>query len=145
MDSIQKIYDKYREFIQYFTFSVIATLVDVTTVWILFHSFSIGLGFSNTIGVTLGFILNFFLSVKFVFQTRYGVLSFLIYLVTFLIGLVVADFAIVQSYAFAIQWVSKELAFLFGKGVSLVLPFFFIYFIRKKLYACLNQRNQSEE
>ncbi|MDO5785801.1 MAG: GtrA family protein [Eubacteriales bacterium] len=145
MSLIQNLYNKYHNIIQYFGFSVLSTILDTAAVWVLFHFCSTSLGVSNTIGVILGFILDFFLSAKFVFQTKYGVLSFLVYLVTFLFGLAVANFLIIQSYALAIQWVSEGLAFLFAKGVSIVLPFFVLYFIRKKLYACLNKRYQNHD
>lgn len=145
MNLIWNFYNKYRNIIRYFGFSVLATVVDTTAVWVLFHFFLAGLGFSNTVGVILGFILDFFLSAKFVFQTKYGVLSFLIYLLTFLFGLFIANFLIIQSYALAIQSVSEGLAFLFAKGVSIVLPFFVLYFIRKKLYAYLNKRYQKDD
>lgn len=145
MNLIWNLYGKYRRIIRYFGCSVLSTVLDTAVVWVLFHVFSVSLGYSNTVGVVAGFLLSFFLSAKFVFQTKYGILSFLIYLITFLFGLAVANILIIKSYAFAIAWVSEGMAFLFAKGVSIVLPFFVLYFIRKKLYACLNQRYQNHD
>ena len=145
MRFVKAICQKYQAILRYFSFSVASTVVDVAAVWALFHFASVPLGAANTVGVVLGFLLDFFLSARFVFQTKYGVRSFLVYFVTFLFGLAAADFLIVRSYALAICYVSKGLAFLFGKGVSIVLPFFVLYFVRKKLYACLNQRDRDHD
>jgi len=79
------------------------------------------------------------LSSKKVFNTEYGAKGFIIYLVTFVLGLFIANFLIYVSYKFIFQRLNDDLNLLLSKGISVVLPFFFLYYLRKFLYEKLDE------
>ena len=142
--SIKNLYYKFNKILKYFFFSVLSTILDVIIVWIAFHIFNISLTLSNTLGVLSGFFVSYFLSIKTVFNTQHDISSFAIYILTSLIGLVFANYLISAAYAFSIPYCPEWFAFLFSKGVSIVFPFFIMYFMRKYLYILLNNRRQHQ-
>ena len=142
---ILKIYKKFESIINYLFFSVLATILDVAVVWVLFHAFSVSLAVSNTAGVIAGFILDYILSSRLVFRAKYGVAEFLVYLVTFVLGLFLANFLITSFYDLLLPVAPEWLAFFGSKGVSIVLPFFALYFARKYLYIWVNKRRGTSD
>lgn len=135
------IYSKFEKIIKYLSFSIISTVIDMGVVWICYESFGMELSLSNTLGVVIGFFISYILSVKKVFDARTGFWEFLIYFVTFLGGLVLANYLITTVNGLMLLFVSKGFAFLLAKGVSVVVPFFAMYFARKYLYLWLNKIN----
>ncbi len=133
---------RFHKLFEYLFYSVLSTILDVIIVWILYLGLKIDLTVSNTAGVVAGFILDYFLSSKRVFEANYGISAFLIYFGTFLFGLLLADTLITVSNRALLPYCSETLAFLISKGISIVLPFFVLYFARKFLYATLNRRGK---
>ena len=109
---------------------------------ILYRGFGMHIVIANTIGVVTGFLIDYRLSVHFVFEHAEGKRGFSIYLITFLIGLVLADVLVYLSAEYWFVSMSKFWNALFSKGISIVVPFFFLYFLRKGLYASLGQRSK---
>lgn len=142
---IIEVYKKFKKIFQYLFFSILSTLLDTTVVWIAFHILNLNLTIANTAGVVTGFFLSYFLSLKTVFDTQHGIGAFAIYGSTSIIGLILANYLITTTYAFSIAYFPKWFAFLLSKGVSIVLPFFVMYFMRKYLYIWLNKRRTSHE
>ena len=136
---INTIYNKFQTLIKYLGVSIASTVLDTIVVWILFHVLHMELTAANTCGVVSGFILGFVLSDRFVFQSDKKVLSFLIWFGTFLIGLAAANYVIDTSYNMAIAYFSELFSFLLSKGLSIVIPFFLMYYLRKFLYALINK------
>ena len=140
-----RLYQKFKSIINYFFFSALSTVVDVAIVWILYNRLELNLAFSNSVGVVTGFIISFVLSLKVVFDAKFGLPEFLVYFLTFLGGLVLANFLITSTNSFLEPLLPKWMAFAMSKGVSIVVPFFGMYFIRKYAYAWLNKRRQGNE
>ena len=78
---------------RYLVNSFVVTVIDVIIVWILVQ-FGVDIVVSNTIGVVIGFLLDYMLSVIYVFDSAKGKGGFAIYLSTFIMGLFLADFLI---------------------------------------------------
>lgn len=127
---------------RYFVYSVIVTLVDTLIVWTLTRFSSIQIVTANTIGVVTGFILQYLLSSKSVFDTEYGSAGFIIYLGTFLLGLAAANWLTYVSYEHIFVGFAEDLRILLSKGVSIAIPFFLLYYLRKYLFLLLNKRRQ---
>lgn len=144
LQMIVTLYRKFEKILTYLFFSVLSTILDTLVVWIFFQFLGIDLTIANTIGIISGFFLHYFLSAKTVFHTQYNLYSFIIYLGTSGVGLLLANFLIANTYSFAVKYTPVWLAFLFGKGVSVLVPFFVMYFIRKYLYILL-ERNTNHE
>lgn len=114
--------------------SVIAMLVDVSIVWVLMNYTDIKLVASNTIGIIVGFFIQYILSLKRVFNREHDMKGFIVYFVTFIFGLVLANVLIYISYEYFFILFSLNLRLLLSKAVSIVIPFFAMYFIRKRIY-----------
>lgn len=136
---IKIVYYKYKDLIRYLINSVLAAALDLVVVWIMFNLLGIDIIISNTAGIIVGFLLHYILSTKAVFQTDYGLPGFVVYFCTFLIGLVMADSIIYYVYHLS-NSLNKTLSFLISKGLSIVLPFFIMYFLRLYLYRWLKTR-----
>ena len=145
MKWVLNLFNRFKNLIIYGTCSVVSTIFDTAVVWIMFHLINLDLAVANTGGIIVGFLFDFFVSSRIVFKTKYSPASFLIYFSTFIVGLFVANFLITYSYDIAILHFSEGISFLISKAVSIVLPFFGLYFIRKGLYSLLNRRSKPNE
>ena len=139
---ITKIWNEYRKVISYLMCSVISTVFDVIIVWCLLHLAGISLVVSNTVGVIAGFIISYLLSAKRAFEVDYTAATFTVYFVTFLMGLFFADVLIVSTHSLISPFLPEGLAFLVSKGVSIVGPFFLMYFIRKYAFYLLKKKRK---
>ena len=119
--------ERYRGFFRYLLFSFYAAIWDSATVWVLFTVFEFSIVLSNTAGVIMGFLLHYLLSSRSVFHTQYSLKGFVIYFLTFLIGLVAANYIVWSVFYLAEPGFGHTVAFLFGKGLSNVIPFFLIF------------------
>ena len=133
---------QYRRLISYLMCSVISTVFDVTIVWCLLHLAGVSLVVSNTVGVIAGFIISYLLSAKRAFEVDYTAATFTVYFVTFLMGLFFADVLIVSTHTLVSPFLPLGLAFLVSKGVSIVGPFFLMYFIRKYAFRLLEKKRK---
>lgn len=130
---------KHNQMLIYLLNSIIVTFLDIFIVWIANRYLSFGLVAANTIGVVSGFIVHYILSSRKVFNENYGLLGFLIYFGTFIIGVVLADLLIYVGSEFIFFKLGGNINFLFSKGISLVGPFFIMYYLRKFLYNILDK------
>ena len=127
---IKHLFEKYKTLITYGLISGFVLVVDTMV--------SYGMEFvvpkiaANTIGVIPGFFIQYVLASKKVFDSA-NMRTFKIFAITFLLGLVLAD-GIIWLFRDIIFNQSEALwAFLISKGVSVVVPFFLMYYIRLKL------------
>jgi putative flippase GtrA len=124
----------------YFIYSVIVALFDTGIVWILVRFTEVHLIAANTIGVLAGFLFHYLLASKSVFNTEYGTGGFIIYLFTFIFGLLLANWLIYMSYHYIFYAYTVNLRILQSKGVSVAVPFFAMYYIRKYLFMKLKRK-----
>ena len=113
--------------VKYFIFSCLATGVDFSISYFLYIKVDLNYLISSNIGIFSGLILHYYTSMKYVFKNDSFNNSLFIYITTFLLGLALANITI---------WISYDLAclsFLFSKILSVAIPFFITYFIRKRL------------
>ena len=128
---------------KYFLYSVIVAVIDTIIVWLLTRQNLTHLVMANTIGVSIGFVLHYLLSSKSVFKTRYSVIGFIIYLGTFFVGLFVANWLIYVSYQYIFVDYMMDLRILLSKGVSIIVPFFLMYFLRSYLFFILTSKEDN--
>ena len=134
MERVIRAFSKYRMFLRYSGISVFVTVADVLTVWFLSAALGVGLVWANTAGVLIGFVLQYLCASKQVFQVQYGIRGFAVFFGTFLFGLVLADMVIYWAHKILTGRVSASLAFCGAKALSVVIPFFALYALRKYLY-----------
>jgi len=128
---IKTLWEKHGQFIKYLIISAIVTVVDICVCYGL-EFLLVDMLAANAAGVVTGFVIQYFLVTKHVFVGR-GRRPVIVFFLTFLIGLGLAE---------ATVWIIRDLifggsediiAFAVAKGVSLVIPFFVTYTLRKKL------------
>lgn len=133
MHNITKIsktlYCRFRSFLRYGMISVFVTIIDVLVSRVSEITFDPVV--ANTIGVIVGFIIQYFLTAQHVYNNK-DLRTFIVFLLTFFIGLILANVIVFFSRNFLFVDMETNLAFLISKGFSIVVPFFITYFIRKK-------------
>jgi putative flippase GtrA len=127
-------FEKYKSIIKYLFNSILVTILDVCIVWCLNIVLGCDLVIANTCGVVAGTIVGYFLTAQYVFVAAKGKKGFIIYILTFLLGLILANIFIYIGNRFLFVSCSEKWNFLMSKGLSIVGPFFILYNIRKKLY-----------
>lgn len=130
---------KLKKLSYYFAFSCISAILDFSVTTVLFNLLSVHYMVASTIGVIIGFIFHFILSIKAVFQVRLGARSFITYFLTFLIGLFLANTVLMTSYEVL------HLSFNASKFLSMVLPFFVTYFLRSAAYRVVKRFEHDEQ
>ncbi len=126
---IKKQLKQHRAFIIYGLISVFVTLIDIAVCRIGEIVFSSVV--ANTIGVITGFIIQYLLTVRHIYNKN-NYKSFFVFLWTFFVGLIFANAIVYLFRVFVFNGADHAFAFLVSKGVSIVLPFFLMYFLRKK-------------
>lgn len=119
---------KHKAFLMYGIISVFVTVIDVI-VCRLCEKFATPV-IANTIGVITGFIIQYFLTARHVYNTK-SIKSFIIFLATFLLNLLMANGIVYVCRTFIFDNSTTNFAFLVSKAASIVFPFFITYFIRK--------------
>lgn len=112
---------------KYFIASSLSMGIDFSISYFLYKQLNINYLISNNVGIVSGLIFHYFISIKFVFKNNRNKNTFEIYIATFLLGLILANGTIWVSYDLA------NLTLLLSKFLSVAVPFFITYFIRKKL------------
>ena len=87
-DWVKKEFTAHRSFILYGLISVFVTVIDISVCRISEHCFDAVT--ANTLGVITGFIIQYFLTARHVYNTQ-NLKSFAVFLITFFIGLIAAN------------------------------------------------------
>lgn len=112
---------------KYFLASCMAGIIDLIVSCLLYRGARLNYLFSCNAGIVSGFIFQYFYCIKYVFKKGSSVNSVLIFIVTFIFGFILADFTMWIGYNL------MHLVFLISKFLSMGIPFFITYFIRRKL------------
>jgi putative flippase GtrA len=127
--------------IRYLLYSILVTLLDIAIAWILYRPIHMNILIANTAGVVAGFIVHYLLASKTEFDTEYGVSGFTIYLGTFVLGLAMADGLIYLGRYYLFSALQIDISFFLSKGLSIVIPFFSLYYLRKLLFGLFKKVN----
>lgn len=125
---------KYKRIGTYLLNSVLVTVLDTAIVWFMNILLGYDLVIANTCGVVSGTVVGYFLNAQYVFVAAKGKRGAFVYILTFLFGLFLANALIYMGNTFLFATFPEKLNFLFSKGLSIIGPFFVLYYIRKKLY-----------
>lgn len=128
VDTIKNLFQKYKQIIMYGSISVFVTIIDISICFIL-ENFMDKL-YANAIGVIAGFIIEYFLASKKVFNSR-NKRTLIIYIITFFIGFGLAQFIIWFSRGIIFGGADTFVAFIVSKGLSILIPFFVMFGLRK--------------
>lgn len=135
IDYIKKQIIKHQKILKYLCCSGATALFEVVLGWFLLRLMSQQIVFSNTVSIIAGAIIHYFLTLMFVFKKENSYKSFLVYGISFLIGIFLQDAIIWLFYDMILADQSiMVIRYGFSKGLSLVVPFLAIYYIRNFLY-----------
>jgi len=121
---------------KYFMASCLVSVIDFFISYLLYKVVNLNYLTACNIGIILGFIFQYFICTKYVFKTKVNISSLMVFLTTFFIGIALADGTMWTSYSLL------HLSFLISKVLSMGVPFFITYFIRKGL---LGMKSSEEE
>lgn len=117
---------------KYFLISCLASIVDLGISSYLYDITKINYLLACNFGIAVGFLFQYSTGMKFVFKKGNKAKSFAIYLGTFAIGLLLANTTMWTSYNVL------NLSFFNSKMMSMLVPFFITYFLRKALLGVNN-------
>lgn len=153
MEKIKGLFKKYKAPILYFFISCFVLVIDTGIVFIITHMAPLGpdglvdgttLMIANVIGNIVGFVVHYLLSSKQVFDTKLGLPGFIVYLATFLFGIVLAA-AILWFFMKPLALETYgDLGLLISKGFSVAIPFFILYFIRKYAFNMIRKKGKKK-
>lgn len=127
---IKNLISKNKTLIKYGLISVFVTVIDIIITRIC-ENYTNEVT-ANTVGVFTGFILQCILCMKIVFNDK-GLKSILVFFATWLFGLGLADLIVYIVRNLTCKSDNNLVCFFAGKSASIVIPFFVLYFIRRKL------------
>jgi len=134
---------KYKKMIFYLLCSVASALAETGIGWVILHAFDVKIVVANTIAVIIGAVIHYILTSFFVFKVKYNIASFIVYVLTFAVGLGFQNVLIWVFYERLFINISESLNYLLSKALSLVIPFFAIYYLRKTLNAKFCDKNEA--
>lgn len=125
--------------VKYFIFSCISSILDFGISYLCYRKLNMNYLLSCNIGIITGLIFHYFASVRYVFKKDSGIKFFFIYMITFFIGLILAN---------GTMWISYDIGkmtFFISKFLSMGIPFFITYFIRKRLLGVQSTKKEENE
>lgn len=119
---------------KYLIISCLASVIDFTISYLLYNVTNLNYLLACNVGIVSGFIFQCITCMKYIFNMADLVSSLVIYICTFILGIALAD---------ATMWISFDifhLYFFICKLLSMMVPFFITYLIRKKLLGIKNAK-----
>lgn len=133
------IFEKYRELLIYFICSIITALIEMGIGWNLINILP-DIVITNTIAILISSTIHYFITLKFAFRQKNSKASVIIYVGTFIFGIILQDFVIDVFYNYILMNSGDFIRYTFSKIMSLALPFIVIYMLR----SYLNKKYNSE-
>ena len=130
---IRNLWDKNRQVFLYLMCSVIAALVESGIGWIFLRIFPFHITIINTMAIFFGAVIHYFLTSVLVFKIKKNAASVVVYVLSFAIGVLLQNLVIWLFYDFLLKTQTQGVRYAVSKALSLAIPFFVVYFIRKKL------------
>lgn len=138
--NIAELWKKYRKIITYLICSVIAALFEASIGWILLNALVFDIVITNIMAIFAGAVIHYFLTIIFVFKIKNSPASVLVYVITFGLGILLQSLVIKFFYVI-LAGLPGVYRYIISKGLSLVIPFAVIYFVRN----ILNEKIKGKE
>lgn len=130
---VNKIMYQYGKIIKYALCSVVTALLEMVIGWLLLHLLTYGIVVANTASIIMGAFAHYFLTMLLVFEKKNNTKSFIVYVTTFVLGLLMQNAIIWAFYEQLLADKTESLRYVVSKVMSLVIPFFLLYYIRNYL------------
>lgn len=127
------IFEKYRGILIYLLCSLITALIEMGIGWNLLKILP-DIVITNTVAILISSIIHYLITLKFAFRRKHTMASAMIYVGTFIFGILLQDFVIAVFYNYILANAGELIRYTISKIVSLAIPFIVLYLLRKFLY-----------
>ena len=135
MMTIKDIYTSHKKIIKYILCSCITAGIETIIGYALKNVVGMDIVIANTWSIVIGMIVHYLLISKSVFESKYTLWSVMVYIITFVIGTILQNSLIWLCYDFLLENTWELFRFVISKGISVVLPFGIMYYLRNWLYS----------
>lgn len=127
-----KLSERYREMLIYLLCSIITAMIEMVIGWHLINILP-DIVITNTIAILISSAIHYFITLKFAFRQKHTVVSVIIYVGTFIFGIILQDFVISLFYNYILMSAQPLMRYTVSKILSLAIPFVVIYLLRSYL------------
>lgn len=134
----EKIYNlliKYRQIIVYGLCSAFTCVLETIIGYILKNYVGIELIIANSASILIGAIIHYLLVTNKAFKLSISLWNCFVYIITFVLGFVLQNIVMKVSYDSILYILPELYRYTISKFASVVVPFFFVYYVRKYLYS----------
>lgn len=133
-DLISGIYFKHKSLVIYFILSCLTALFEIILGWFILHIYNVHVVSANSLSTLAGALLHYYLTLKYAFNASRNYKTAIIYILTFIVGLLIQNVVIWLMYEYIFNVFREFIRFAASKIMSLSVSFFVIFFIRNTIY-----------
>lgn len=120
--------------VKYIIISLFTAVLEAIIGFLLMNEKSLHIIGANTFSILIGSTIHYLLISKKVFNKDYNLYTVLVYIGTFILGIVLQNIVIFYSYEQILAHLTPYFRYAGSKFLSIFIPFGVVYSIRKKLY-----------
>ena len=144
MEKIRSLIEKYSQVIKYFIISCGTAVIELCIGLLLINLLHLSEVVSNTAGILIGSAIHYVCVTKKVFDRSVDIRTVVIYISTFLLGLLIQNGGVGAVCRLLVGVVGKSIGYTVSKVASLAVSFFVLYGVRKFLYAKVTPRDNKD-
>lgn len=144
MEKIRSLIEKYSQVIKYFIISCGTAVIELCIGLLLINLLHLSEVVSNTAGILIGSVIHYVCVTKKVFDRSVDIRTVVIYISTFLLGMLIQNGVVWVVCRLLDGVVGKSIGYTVSKVASLAVSFFVLYGVRKFLYAKVTPRDNKD-
>ena len=144
MEKIRSLIEKYTQVIKYFIISCGTAVIELCIGLLLINLLHLSEVVSNTAGILIGSAIHYVCVTKKVFDRSVDIRTVVIYISTFLLGMLIQNGVVWAVCRLLVGVVGKSIGYTVSKVTSLAVSFFVLYGVRKFLYAKVTPRDNKD-
>ena len=144
MEKIRSLIEKYSQVIKYFILSCGTAVIELCIGLLLINLLHLSEVVSNTAGILIGSAIHYVCVTKKVFDRSVDIRTVVIYISTFLLGMLIQNGVVWAVCRLLVGVVGKSIGYTVSKVASLAVSFFVLYGVRKFLYAKVTPRDNKD-
>lgn len=144
MEKIRSLIEKYSQVIKYFIISCGTAVIELCIGLLLINLLHLSEVVSNTAGILIGSAIHYVCVTKKVFDRSVDIRTVVIYISTFLLGMLIQNGVVWAVCRLLVGVVGKSIGYTVSKVTSLAVSFFVLYGVRKFLYAKVTPRDNKD-
>ena len=144
MEKIRSLIEKYSQVIKYFIISCGTAVIELCIGLLIINLLHLSEVVSNTAGILIGSAIHYVCVTKKVFDRSVDIRTVVIYISTFLLGMLIQNGVVWAVCRLLVGVVGKSIGYTVSKVASLAVSFFVLYGVRKFLYAKVTPRDNKD-